>query len=156
MGVDAKTILVPWDNDIESMYQSRSLSTYSNLVGMTSAYVAVFYDDNSRRGAVVGALEHTLWKTGVKFHAKNFRLEEGEFGVKNLEAFGGLNGLKETRDYVEHGWVNNVGGELVSPKFLVTVKDDWRDAMEEYGRGQAKEGRKLPGGMEAPVVGWNR
>ncbi|GMI05113.1 hypothetical protein TrRE_jg8502, partial [Triparma retinervis] len=154
--VDGKTIIVPWDNDIESMYQSRSLSSlYSDLVGMTSAYVTAFYDSGSRGGVVVGALEHTVWKTGVGFRAKARGLGEGGYGVRDLKAYGGLNGLKETRDYVEHGWVSSKGGEVVSPKFLVAEGDDWRDAMEVYGRAQVEDRMELPGGMKGPVVGWN-
>ena len=155
--VDPKTILVPFDNDIWSMHQSRSLSTtLDELLPMTSTCVAPFYDDNSRAGVIIGSLEHAVWKTGVSFHAKT-GLSENEFGVHELKAFAGLASLRETRDYLEHGWVTSSteSGSLASPKFFVGAFKDWRDGMEAYGRSQIVPRKELPGGLSAPLIGWN-
>ena len=155
---DPKTILVPFDNDIISMYQSRSLSSHANnMLPMTSSYVAPFYDENSRAGLVIGALEHTTWKTGLKFHAKTFRLEDFQWGCRDLEVIAGLNGLEETRDWVEHGWVQSEESNVViSPEFFVGSFSDWRDGMEEYARSQLRANTPMPDGVEKPIVGWNR
>ena len=86
---DPKAVLIPFDNDIISMYQSRSLSsTTDNVLPMTSSYVAPLYDEVTRAGLVIGSLEHTTWKTGLKFHAKTFRLEDSQYGESVCNIYG--------------------------------------------------------------------
>ncbi|GMI03373.1 hypothetical protein TrVE_jg142 [Triparma verrucosa] len=159
-GVDGKALLVPFDNDIISMYQSRDLDNHANnLLQMTSAYVAPFYSEETRSGVVIGSLEHTVWKTGVKFHAKTLRLKDGTFGVHKLDVIAGLNGLEETRDYIPHGWVSSReqsdrANHLASPAFFMGEFDDWRDGMELYANSQVKKNPEMPEGVDN-VVGWN-
>ncbi|GMH74007.1 hypothetical protein TrLO_g9739 [Triparma laevis f. longispina] len=159
---EPKTILIPFDNDIISMYQSRNLdSNADNLLKMTSSYVSPFYNEQTREGAVIGSLEHTVWKTGLEFHAKTFRLEDNNYGVHKLDVLAGLNSLEETRDYIEHGWVNSQQAHhddkanyLASPPFFMGEFEDWRDGMEVYGRSQVRKGLEMPEGVDN-VVGWN-
>ena len=79
-----------------------------------------------------------------------------------MEAVAGLNGLEETRDWVEHGWVESDGSpesggvHVVSgPLFFVGEFEDWRDGMETYARSQVLKNPDLPDDVEKPIMGWN-
>lgn len=116
---------VPIDNNVESMYSIRKAEFLDALTFGTSAYVSAFFDESSRRGIVLGFLEHDLWKTGIHYFA-------GRYDARSFEAVAGINGWLDTRDYsMPHG---TVLGCTKSPWLSVALHDDWRDGMNQYAR----------------------
>jgi len=145
---EPRFLRVPQDNDVQSSYasvSSKGLLTYS-----TSNFVTSIYDEASRRGIVIGFLEHDTWKSGVHFRHDS------------VQAIAGLNGALLTRDYsMPHGMVNATCSPLLSIGFY----EDWRDGMEEYARMQ-RDGNGKPQGQpvplptalnlsSGPIAGWN-
>ena len=155
--IDPRTVLTPFDNDIFSMYQTRSLSSWNidDWLQMTSSYVSPFYDHNSKKGVVVGSLSHKVWKSGLTFKAEQTKRT---FGVKKLSVFGGNNGKEETRDLVDHGMVtsaNYEGGSIASPTIYVGFFESWYEGMEDYAINQLDKSLNSLNGVETPIVGWN-
>ena len=60
-GLMTRVLNIPIDSDMQSMYASLP------LVSGTSLYGTAVYDEKSRKGLVVGFLEHTLFKSGVEY-----------------------------------------------------------------------------------------
>lgn len=116
---------VPIDNNVESMYSIRKAGFLDALTFGTSAYVSAFFDESTRRGIVLGFLEHDLWKTGIRYFA-------GRYDARSFEAVAGINGWLDTRDYsMPHGTVLAC---TKSPWLSVALHDDWRDGMNQYAR----------------------
>ena len=144
--MDLRILGVPHDNDLQSMYTSASAGP---LTDGTSCYATAVYDDVSRRGLVMGFLEHDLWKAGVQYRGSK------------LTAVAGLNGEFLTRDVVPHGSVTTTEAPLLS----IGVYEDWRQGMEMYAEMQrgdrlvplppqltrAAEGRRVV----SKIAGWN-
>ena len=140
---------VPFDNDVESMYSSVNVAS-AWLASGTSAYVAALYDDSERHGVVAGFLEHTLWKTGIKYHGGSTSSTTSTTSTGSspsspssdagsVECVAGINGLLETRDSVPHG---DVPAGSPSPWLQLGVYGDWRRGMEDYARSQRGNGGK--------------
>ncbi len=90
-----------------------------------SSEVGVFYENTTRQGLVIGSVEHTLWKTGIKITGQKNKLAK-------LVAWGGYTDEKVTRDKIAHGVIR--GTTLQSPKLFVGYFNDWRTGLEEYGQ----------------------
>ncbi|MGF7078380.1 alpha-galactosidase [Mucilaginibacter sp. UYCu711] len=142
-GNKLQTLFVPFDNDTFIRYQSKELNEQNN----TSAEVGVVYDNESRKGLILGSLTHDSWKTGVK-SAGNENL------INQLEIFGGLNEVTITRDSMAHGSLK--GDKIISPKVFLGYFADWRKGMETYARTCSTiEGRHIKPWAKATPVGWN-
>ena len=116
---------VPIDNNVQSMYSIRKAGIFDPFTFGTSAYVSAFFDDATRRGLIIGYLEHDLWKTGIKYYA-------GRYDSKSFEAIAGINGILDTRDYsMPHGTIPNC---TTSPWLSIALHTDWRDGMNQYAR----------------------
>ena len=139
-----RLLSVPWDNDLFAMYDA---TTPHLLESGTSAYATAIYDDFSRRGLVVGFLEHGMWKSGIEYRGSN-----------TIHAVAGINGLITTRDTQPHGVVTTG----VSPWLSIGFYSDWRDGMEEFARSQRGGGGRpaplptaLPTLDSRPLAGYN-
>lgn len=142
-GNDLRTLFIPFDNDTFIRYQSKTLSSNVN----TSAELGVIYNDASRKGLVVGSLQHDAWKSGVKSAGING-------GISRLEIFGGLNEVAITRDSMAHGSLK--GDKIKSPKMFIGYFADWRKGLETFARtDNAIEGRFVKPWDKATPVGWN-
>ncbi|MFD2871520.1 alpha-galactosidase [Mucilaginibacter ximonensis] len=140
---DLRTLFVPFDNDTFIKYQSKILGPHVN----TSAELGVIYDNASRKGLVVGSLQHDTWKSGVTSAGHG-----GE--ISRLEMFGGLNDVTITRDSVAHGALK--GNMIKSPKMFVGYFADWRKGLETFAHADnAIEGRFVKPWNKATPVGWN-
>ncbi len=129
-----RILSVPFDNDSWVRYLSSPLTTDTISFEVTSVF-----NGESRKGLVIGSVEHDTWKTGIRFSTKdNQRIE-------HLECFGGI-AHAQTRDVnvgcsdcpkttKEHGSIK--GTSLKSPKMLVGMFDDWRQGLETYGEANA-------------------
>lgn len=142
-GNKLKTLFVPFDNDTFIRYQSNELNQQVN----TSAEVGVVYDNESRKGLILGSLTHDSWKTGIRSAGKASLINQ-------LEIFGGLNEVAITRDSMAHGSLK--GDKIISPKVFLGYFADWRKGMETYARTCSTiEGRFIKPWSKATPVGWN-
>lgn len=132
-----RRLFVPFDNDAWIRYQSKK-----DLADTLRSYeVTSVYNAFSRRGIVIGAVEHHQWKNAVDLLDKSRR----------LRVFSGV-ADKLTRDHKEHGYVE--GATVRSAKVMIGLFDDWREGMETYADVNAivAEPRRWD---KAVPVGWN-
>lgn len=135
------SLFIPFDNDAFIRYRS-----YEFGRDRTESYgVTAFFDAASRRGVVVGAIEHTEWKTGID--ATTSRAG----AINSLRVYGGASS-SVTRDLLPHGKV--VGSSVKSPRMTLGVYDDWCEGMESFGDQCATFAPKLPS-LGARPFGWN-
>ena len=119
---DNRNLFVPFDNDTFIRYDAKS--TAASLTN-TSSEVGAFYDNTSRKGLIVGSVEHMVWKTGVTSSGQADQLNE-------LKVFGGYTEQSVTRDQIPHGSIS--GSVVRSPKVFVGYFKDWRTGLETYGK----------------------
>lgn len=135
------SLFIPFDNDAFIRYR-----TYEFGRERTESYgVTAFFDAASRCGVVVGAVEHTEWKTGID--ATTSRAG----AINSLRVYGGASS-SVTRDLLPHGKV--VGRSVKSPRIMLGAYDDWREGMESFGDQCATFAPKLPS-LGARPFGWN-
>ena len=118
---DKRTLFVPFDNDTFIRYNAKPLTINTENV---SSEVGVIYENDSRKGLILGSVEHMVWKTGVSTKAKTEQLTA-------LRIWGGYTDEKVTRDKIGHGYLT--GKVIKSPKVFVGYFEDWRVGMEAYG-----------------------
>ena len=138
---DNRALFQPFDNDCWIRYQSHPL-TFDKL---RSYEVATVFNNNDRKGLVIGSVEHSDWKTGID-------MTQGDRNnIGSLVCFGGVADTL-TRDSKAHGALK--GKEVKSPKVFVGFFNDWRAGLEEYGKANAVVApvKKWPG---AVTFGWN-
>lgn len=141
---DNRVLFVPFDNDTFIKYNSKSMG--SGLTN-TSSEVTAFYENNSRKGLVVGSVEHRDWKTGIKTNGSGSTLSE-------LVVWGGYTEESITRDAVGHGTIS--GESVKSPKVFVGLFEDWRDGLDAYGKANAVAEPRYVFNWEEPTpFGWN-
>lgn len=117
---DVRSLIVPFDNDAWVRYNSQIQNSQ-----VTSSEVGAIFDNDSRKGLIIGSVEHGIWKTGVK--------SSGSGGVINeIIVWGGFSDSSITRDQIPHGTVT--GNSIKSPKVFVGYYNDWRKGLEDYGR----------------------
>ena len=131
---DARALFIPFDNDCWVRYQSHPL-TFDRL---TAYEVTAIFDNDSRKGLVVGSVEHNYWKTAITMTGK-----EGK-GLASLVCYGGA-ADSLTRDSKPHGKLS--GKVIKSSKVLLGIFDDWRDGLDTYAKANA---------VIAPPKVWNK
>ena len=113
----AKMLLVPYDNDMWMRYEAVALRA-----GRKSYDVTVLFNEDSREGLLMGAMDFDVWKNAVACPGMDARI---------LEARCGQGGSDEgSHDYAPHGIME--GYEVFSSRFLITYGADWRTLLEEY------------------------
>lgn len=134
-----QSLFVPYDNDNYFRYSSNGWGEgEGNELG--SYEVGSLYDDISRRGLVVGSVDHDQWKSAIRFHKGG--------GVRVVAGASS----KYTHDKHPHGTV--AGQEVRSPRFVFGLYDDWRKGLERFGDLNAKVTPPLKWEGEVPF-GWN-
>lgn len=113
--LDQKMLLVPYDNDMWVRYESTPLRP-----GRRSYDVTAIYNEDSRHGLVLGALDHKVWKNAVTCSGFDARVVVCESGIADLG----------THDVVPHGIVT--GEKVASARFVMLWADDVRNGMEKY------------------------
>lgn len=142
---DNRVLFVPFDNDAFVRYNSKAMNTAA--VTNTSAEVTAVYDNTSRRGLVVGSVEHMDWKTGIKTTGLNNLLSE-------LTVWGGYAEKSVTRDDAPHGTLS--GTSVKSPKIFVGLFNDWRTGLEDYAKANAIAEPRYVFNWDKPTpFGWN-
>jgi alpha-galactosidase len=141
---DNRILFVPFDNDTFIRYDAKSTLLETKNI---SSEVGALYDNTSRKGLIVGSVEHMVWKTGVSSVGKDDQLS-------SLDVFGGYTDQAVTRDQIPHGFV--VGDVIKSPKIFVGVYKDWRIGLEEYGAANRLAEPPFVFNWTKPVpFGWN-
>lgn len=130
-----QSLYVPYDNDMYARYRSDGWDEKDGSFG-----VGAIYDDVTRRGMVVGALDHEVWKSAIRFARGG--------GVR---AYAGATG-KATHDTQPHGSIT--AKEVESPRMVMGFYVDWRDGLECYGDLNALVKRPLRWKGGVPF-GWN-
>ncbi|MBF0648637.1 alpha-galactosidase [Dysgonomonas sp. GY75] len=131
---DNRALFVPFDNDKWVRFQSHPL-TFHKLV---SYEVSAVFNNENRKGLIVGSVEHDNWKTAVEMYS------DKQGNLSKLLCYGGV-ADELTRDSKPHGVLK---GKLIrSPKIMIGLFDDWRAGMETYGDANA---------LIAPRREWNR
>lgn len=135
-----RVLSVPFDNDAWICYY-----TYPFEKDTISFEVTALYSSKSRKGLVIGSVEHDCWKSAVRYSVRENRY------IDKLECFAGVS-HSLTRDKKEHGSLS--GKTVGSPRMLVGVFDDWRLGMETYADANARitPPRHWTGGN---IFGWN-
>lgn len=136
---DNRVLFVPFDNDKWVRYDAVPFGGE-----VTSYEVSAFYNNASRRGVIVGSIEHDTWKTGI-------RSTTASNAITRLEVFGGITS-SETRDVLPHGKIS--GATIKSPKMFLGCFADWRQGLEAYAKTNAVVAppRIWTGGVP---FGWN-
>lgn len=141
---DKRGLAVPFDNDMWVRYNAQPLEKAS----YTSSEVTALYNNDNRRGLIIGSVEHTVWKSGIKVQHMDDKL--------TLTAFGGLSDSVITHDKIMHGKVSTNNTLCSSPKIMVGMFDDWRNGMEEYARAnKLAEPPVIAAWKKATPMGWN-
>lgn len=138
------SLFVPFDNDTFIAYNTIPLTV--NITN-PSAEVTALYHNQSRKGFVIGSIEHGNWKTGVITAMDNTR---------NIivQAICGFTDEKITRDKIPHGYLK--GNSVSSAKVFFGAFDDWRLGMETYAKlNRIAEPPIVFKWNKATPVGWN-
>lgn len=140
---NTKTLFVPFDNDTFIRYDAPELSSKE----MTSSGVGAIYDGEKRNGWVLGALNHTVWKSAVR--------SAGSVNhISKLELWSGHSDVNITRDSIAHGFLT--GNEIESPKMYIGYFSDWRDGMNEFAKAcKIADGQHIKKWDRATPIGWN-
>lgn len=117
---DTRAVFVPYDNDAWVRYNASALNT----ANFTASEVSNIYNNDNRKGLVIGSVDHNHWKTGIT-------VAGGGNHTAYVEVIAGWIHPNITRDQRGHGWVS-VGESLCeSPKIMINNNNDWRTAFEE-------------------------
>lgn len=136
-----RALFIPFDNDCWIRYRSHPL----DFDKLTSYEVTALFDNESRKGMVLGSVEHDNWKTAVEMSG------EGLGGLSSVVCYGGA-ADSLTRDSKEHGTLS--GKIIKSPKLFLGYFDDWRDGLDRYGEANATVAP--PKAWEKAIpFGWN-
>lgn len=136
-GHGKRMLFIPFDNDAWIRFASRPLTADT----LRSYEVTSIYDAQSRRGLVIGAIDHGSWKNAVDMTDR----------AKKLKAYSGVADAL-TRDRLPHGRLS--GREVSSARMMIGLYDDWRDGMESFATANATVARPRRWERSMPV-GWN-
>ena len=132
---------MPHDNDNWVSYNAQS---WTEGRSVESCEVSVAYDVMSRKGLVVGSIEHDNWKSGVTItpsSSNSLSKITVAAGVVN-ELTNDIN--KEFPDrpsLYKHGSIS--GKRVSSPRFFFGFYNDWRNGLEDLGDATAALEPKL-------------
>lgn len=113
----AKMLLVPYDNDMWMRYEAVALRA-----GRKSYDVTVLFNEESREGLLIGAMDFDVWKNAVACPGMDARIMEARCGQGA--------GDEGSHDYTPHGIME--GYEVFSSRFLISYGSDWRTLLENY------------------------
>lgn len=113
----AKILLVPYDNDMWMRYEAVALRA-----GRKSYDVTVLFNEDSREGLLIGAMDFDVWKNAVACPGMDARILEARCGQGASD--------EGSHDYAPHGCVE--GNEVLSSRFLISYGPDWRELLENY------------------------
>ncbi|HEU4555427.1 MAG TPA: alpha-galactosidase [Chitinophaga sp.] len=136
-----RALFIPFDNDKWIRFQSHPL----DFTTLTSYETTAVFNGDTRKGLVVGSVEHSFWKSAV------IMSKAANGNAYTLTCYGGA-ADSTTRDLLPHGALE--GHIIKSPKVMLGVFSDWRTGMEAYGAANAVIAPRRPWKKAMPV-GWN-
>lgn len=136
-----RALFIPFDNDKWVRYQSHPL----NFEKLTSYEVTAIFNNETRKGFVLGSIEHDNWKTAIEMTPKDAN------NIQSLVCYGGA-ADELTRDSKQHGSLK--GKSIKSPLILFGFFNDWRSGLEEYADANAVIAPPKAWGKAVPF-GWN-
>lgn len=134
-------ISIPYDNDAWVRY----INTPFGSQAPESYEVAAVFNSDSRKGIVLGSIEHDIWKTGIRLATS------GTASIDSMQVYSGATS-NLTRDRRSHGAVN--GKNVRSARMIIIPADDWRDGLEAYADQCAIFAPKIKSRGPRPF-GWN-
>ncbi|MEH3112446.1 alpha-galactosidase [Pedobacter terrae] len=138
------SLFVPFDNDTFISYNTIPLTANTTN---SSAEVTSLYHNQSRKGFVIGSIEHGNWKTGVITSMDSIK-------KISIQAICGFTSENITRDKIAHGYLK--GSTVSSAKLFFGAYDDWRSGMENYAKlNRISEPPSVFKWNKATPVGWN-
>ncbi len=143
---------MPFANDDWATFSSEK---WSDGEPVTSCEATALYNVKSRKGIVIGSIDHSVWKSCITVapDSKN-RLRKliAQAGYVSSRTWDNGDFGNDTPIY-KHGAVK--GETVLSPRFMVGVFEDWRSGMETYGEANTVLCPKLnfPTGDKA-LFGW--
>jgi len=141
---EATSLFVPFDNDTFISYQA--LPFQAN-VSNPSAEVTALYHNPSRKGYVIGSVDHRNWKTGV------ITTMDATKEI-TVEAVCGYTNESITRDKIAHGYLK--GNTVTSASIFFGSFSDWRSGMETYAKANRIAEPPVIFKWKNPTpVGWN-
>ena len=136
-----RILAIPFDNDKWGRYKSLPMPCKD----VRSYEVTAIFNNETRRGTVIGSVEHDSWKTAVTVDRCSAE------GIKGVRCYGGV-ADEQTRDSKAHGRLK--GRVIKSPKIFIGDFADWRNGMETYAEANATIAP--PRAWEGSVpFGWN-
>lgn len=141
-GSDNYALFVPFDNDMWVRYKTTPFGSDHPL----SFEVSALFNASSRRGLVVGSVEHDVWKTGIG------AVTSGDNTLTSLSVYGGATSQSVTHDVLPHGTI--VSTTVKSPKVMIGYFEDWRTGLETYADVCEQIAPRLECMFEKPF-GWN-
>lgn len=140
-GENNRALFIPFDNDKWVRYQSHPL-VFDKL---TSYEVTAVFNNDDRRGLVIGSVEHDNWKTAVSIGKGD------KNNIGSLVCYGGV-ADELTRDVKSHGTLK--GKKVKSPKILFGFFSNWCDGLEAYAKANSVIAPPKPWKKAVPF-GWN-
>ncbi len=132
---DNRVFDMPFDND--DWHTFAAVKWADATAGNTSMEATAIYDVNSRKGMVIGTVDHDTWKSAAHIATK------GSNEISSLQVYSGYAGTrtwdeitgKDRYGLPRHGYVS--GTRISSSRVLIGVYDDWRKGLEAYGEANA-------------------
>lgn len=150
-GTTQRILWVPFDNESHTLrYKSSKFgATVKSPEGWlldVSSEVSAIYEPQSRKGIVIGSVDHDKWKSGITIEHKT----GGR--VPKIECLSGWTDYNLTKDALPHGKVK--GTEVASARYMVGCFDDWREGMDTFGYANNLVVPRPEWGKGNPI-GWN-
>lgn len=142
---------MPFANDNWATFSTTPFSSVSGQ-GQTSCEAIALFNVDSRKGLVIGSVDHSVWKSAVtatpynQNRTRNLKVQAGYISKRTWDVVD----KKASSDY--HGTVK--GARVSSPKFMVGLFDDWRTGMETYGEANTVLCPKLEWTKDESLFGW--
>ncbi len=145
-----RMLKVPYDNDGFGRYHK-----YKMTRSMTSYEVGAFFEGESRRGLVIGSVDHDCWKNALTATTTN------NGTISNLKVYSGAsfpesgsdkNKDTGTRDVLPHGKLS--GTSVSSARMFIGFFDDWREGMERFGQANTIVVPKHDSWLHGTPMGW--
>ncbi len=119
---------------------------------VTSCEATAFYNTDSRKGVVIGSVDHSTWKSAVhsvptgKNSLDNLKVEAGYISDRTWDI------VNNKACSERHGAVK--GERVTSPRFMLGYFDDWRNGLETYGDANTVLCPKYEWDKDEALFGW--
>ncbi len=136
LSLEERILLVPYDNDMWVNYETAYLRA-----GATSYDVSVIFNEDTKEGLLLGALDFSTFKNGIVVSGYDARCFSCISGISDLG----------THDTLPHGYVN--GESVCSSPFICGFYPNVIEALSLYGK-MVEDIERLHW-SHGTVFGWN-